>query len=293
MTESFDWRPVGAVDPLSLVEARNQAHHALQIPAMAAIAFVPPRDDFSHINFGWFDQYSAFISHPIPTDKGTVQFGLRLADLTLLILIDGTLHLIYPMHDRTTQEAQDWLLSATAKLGLLTDKFEDHAPSDIPHHPVANGAAYDVEGHAQEMAEFCNYYGNAHLVLATTREAYLDIHPGSNEIRLWPHHFDMAVLVTVEEGDADTAKAFGFGFEPGDHTCEQPYFYTYPWPRSQRPETLPPLTLGDWTEPGTWLGTWLKGETIVHSPAADQRSQVETYLKEGADQCRIVATNHP
>ena len=31
--ESIVWRSVGAVDPLKLVEARNQAHHAMQLPA--------------------------------------------------------------------------------------------------------------------------------------------------------------------------------------------------------------------------------------------------------------------
>ncbi|NEQ48322.1 MAG: hypothetical protein F6K00_34240 [Leptolyngbya sp. SIOISBB] len=293
MVESIAWRPVGAVDPCSLVEARNQAHHALQIPALAAIAFVPPRDDFSHINFGWLDQHSAFVSHPIPTAQDSVQFGLRLADLTLLILVSGELHLIYPMHGRTHQEATDWLVAEAAKWGLPTDKFNDHAPADMPYHPVANGSAYDVESHAQAMAEFCNYYGNANLVLARVRETYLDIHPGPNEIRMWPHHFDIAVLVTMEAGDPETAKAFGFGFEPGDHTCEQPYFYTYPWPRSQRPEALPGLSLGAWTEPGTWLGTWLKGEAIAQIPAADQQAKVEAYLREGADQCRMVAINHP
>ncbi|MEM9451584.1 MAG: hypothetical protein AAGA75_24045 [Cyanobacteria bacterium P01_E01_bin.6] len=50
MMESIAWRPVSAVDPLALVEARNQAHHALQIPAIAAIAFIPFRDDDSPIN---------------------------------------------------------------------------------------------------------------------------------------------------------------------------------------------------------------------------------------------------
>lgn len=47
MMTTATWRTVGAVDPLALVEARNQAHHALQLHAMAAIAFVPFRSDLN------------------------------------------------------------------------------------------------------------------------------------------------------------------------------------------------------------------------------------------------------
>jgi hypothetical protein len=43
--------------------------------------------DYSHINFGWADHLSAFVSRDISTDSGTAQFGMRLADLTLLILV--------------------------------------------------------------------------------------------------------------------------------------------------------------------------------------------------------------
>ena len=293
MTESIVWRSVGAVDPLALVEARNQAHHALQLPAMAASAFVPARENYSHLSFGWVDQYSAFVSHTISTDQGILQFGLRLADLTLLILLDGTIYDSYPMHGQTNQTARLWLLKRAEKFGLPIETFPDHPPSGLPDHPVASGAAYNLESHAQSMAEFCNYYGNANLVLTTVREAYLDVQPGPNEIRMWPHHFDISVLVTLEKGDPETAKAIGFGFEPGDQSCNQPYFFTYPWPRDNRPDSLPELeSIGEWTTPETWLGTWLKGEEIIQIPFAEQHAKVEAYLRDGTKKCQVVALNH-
>ncbi|MDA0265704.1 MAG: hypothetical protein O2890_06045 [Cyanobacteria bacterium] len=131
------------------------------------------------------------------------------------------------MHGKTNAEAKTWLLAEAAQLRLDGDEFDAVSHSEIPDHPVAAGAPYDVETHAQAMAEFCNYYGNANLVLVSVREPYLDIQPGPNEIPMWPHHFDIAVLVTLEDGVPETAKVFGFGFD-GDASCEQPYFYTYP-----------------------------------------------------------------
>lgn len=294
MSEPTVWRPVGAVNPLQLVDARNQAHHAMQIPALAAIAFVPPRADYSHINFGWVDALSTFVSHPIATAAGNVQFGLRLADLTQLILIDGEVRLTYGMQGKTHTETTAWLLKEAEALGLPVADYPAESPSDIPAHPVSTGAVYDVETQAAAMAEFCNYFGNAVLGLEAVRQSYLHIQPGPNQVRMWPHHFDIAVLVTLEDKDPEIAKAFGFGFEPGDHSYEQPYFYTYPWPRSQRPETLPELrTQGQWTPTGTWLGTLLTGETLCQMPADQQQTTVEAYLREGAEYCRTVAVNHP
>ena len=294
MMESAVWRPVGAVDPLKLVEARNQAHHAVQLPAMAAISFVPFREDYGHTSLGWLDRFSAFVTHDIPLGDGTVQFGLRLADLTLLLLTDNEIKVTYPMHRKTTAEARVWLLAEAEKLGLAVDDFLAATPSKIPEHPVASGAAYDVETHAQAMAEFCNYYGNANLVLETVRQSYLHIQPGPNEVRMWPHHFDIAVLVTLEEGDPETAKAVGFGFEPGDGSCEQPYFYTYPWPRHQRPETLPDLAgMGQWTSPSVWFGTLLRGEDYCSVPADQQQRVVEAYLRDATEKCKLIAMNHP
>lgn len=288
------WRPIGAVDPVQLVEARNQAHHALQLPAMAAIAFIPFREDYGHTNFGWIDSLSTFVTRDVPIINGTVQFGLRLSDLTLLILVDDAIHVSLPMHGKTHTEAKAWLLAEAEKLGLPIDQFPTQTPSEIPHHPVASGSAYDVKTYAAEMTEFCHYYGNANLVLEAVRDTYTHLQPGPNEIRMWPHHFDIAVLVTLKAGDPETAKAFGFGFEPGDESCEQPYFFTYPWPRSQRPKTLPKLAgLGQWTPKGTWFGTILRGEELCWVSPQQQHQATEAYLRDAAEHCKAIALNHP
>ncbi|MGF1529509.1 MAG: hypothetical protein ACFCBW_22415 [Candidatus Competibacterales bacterium] len=288
------WRPLGAVDPRQLVETRDQAHHAIQLPGMVAAAYAPPEEDYSHLNFGWLDAQSAFVSHEVPTTKGLVQFGLRLADLTLIIIQGDLIATDYPLHGKSFAEAKAWLLEQIDMLGLDKAKYPTGAPGDLPTHPVGSGNPFDAKTHARAMAEFCNYYGNANLVLEALRLSYLDIEPGPNAVRMWPHHFDIAVLVTLEEGDPETAKAFGFGFEPGDESCQQPYFYTYPWPRSQRPATLPKLEgLGEWTPPGTWLGTLLKGEDLCQVAADRQRQVVAAYLKDGAEKCRALALAHP
>jgi hypothetical protein len=125
-----------------------------------------------------------------------------------------------PLNGKTNALAKEWLLAMAETFDLPGDKLAEPNVSQIPAHAVATGAAYDVASQAAAMAEFCNYYGNANLVLEAVRETYLDVRPGPNEIRMWPHHFDIAVLVTLEEGDPETAKAFGFGFQPGDSSAQ-------------------------------------------------------------------------
>ncbi|MGI9413927.1 MAG: hypothetical protein ACR2PM_09665, partial [Hyphomicrobiales bacterium] len=56
------WRPVGAVDPRALTEARLQAHQALQWLARASYANVAPLAGDSHANLGWNHAYGALMT---------------------------------------------------------------------------------------------------------------------------------------------------------------------------------------------------------------------------------------
>ena len=47
----------------------------------------------------------------------------------------------------------------------------------------------------------------------------------------WPHHFDIATLVKLEDGQPANARSIGVGVSPGDEYYAQPYVYVSPWPR--------------------------------------------------------------
>src|SRR4051794_14212309 len=50
-SSSVTWRPLGAVPPTALVDARVQLHHAAQVTNAAAISLLPPAADDSHTSF--------------------------------------------------------------------------------------------------------------------------------------------------------------------------------------------------------------------------------------------------
>jgi hypothetical protein len=50
-------------------------------------------------------------------------------------------------------------------------------------------------------------------------------------VRCWPHHFDIAILVGLEEGHAESARSIGIGVSPGDEYYAEPYAYVSPYPR--------------------------------------------------------------
>ena len=81
------WKAVGAVDPLALIDARLQAHQALQWLARTAYANVDPMPGDGHSNLGWNDVYGALMTRPM--SGGDIAIGLRLRDLTMFVERDG------------------------------------------------------------------------------------------------------------------------------------------------------------------------------------------------------------
>ena len=49
-------------------------------------------------------------------------------------------------------------------------------------------------------------------------------------VRCWPHHYDIATLLSLDEGDPETARSVGIGLSPGDSAYAEPYLYCNPWP---------------------------------------------------------------
>src|SRR5262249_60433661 len=72
------WRPLRSVDRKRLTGARLNAHYGAQWLARAARAYIPPRPDDSHTNFGWDDRFDGFTSHPLPDAS---PLGLRIGAL--------------------------------------------------------------------------------------------------------------------------------------------------------------------------------------------------------------------
>jgi hypothetical protein len=173
----------------TLHDARIQAHDAIMAISALGRTLLPAQPDDSHQSFMWSDEHEAFVQEAI---DGRLRAGLRLRDLTLLLIEDRV-------------------------------------------HELPLRATHDVRMLAR-------MYEHAAKTLGRLRSK----HPGASPVRLWPHHFDVAILI----GN------IGVGFLAGDDSIDEPYWYVYNTPM---PESLPSLSKGEWLR-GHWTGAVLKGD---------------------------------
>jgi hypothetical protein len=86
-------------------------------------------------------------------------------------------------------------------------------------------------------------------------------------VRCWPHHFDIATLVSIPGGAPGEVRTIGVGLSPGDGSYAEPYFYVTPWPAPDGP-TLPELPAGAAWHRAGWFGAVLTGTAIFHDAEA-------------------------
>ncbi len=247
------WAPLGPIDPRALKPARLQAHWAAQIIAPVGATLVPPEDDYGHTALEWKDDLGLLVSRA--AGQSGFRAGLRIADLTVLVLDpSGEPAETFSLEGRTLEEGLAWLTAAVGR--MAGEPFASPLTLvgyTMEPHPVKDGAAFSVDGPA--LATIERWYRNAARLLAAVRTAV----PEAGEVRIWPHHFDIATLATFDrpEIDAEDARSLGFGLSPGDDAIPEPYWYLLPWPVPPK-ERRAPLAVGTWHTDG-FVGAVLTG----------------------------------
>jgi hypothetical protein len=237
------WRSLRGVEQDRLRAARLDAHYAVQWLARAARAFVPPRPDDGHTNLDWDGALDGLATHAL-TDH--LRLGVRIGDLTLLLLGGAAAQPSFPLDGRNDADARRWLGAQLAACGLDAAKLDPPAPYAMPDHALAHGGAYAAGALADALTELTAWFANASMSLGALHERMIGRGLKASPLRCWPHHFDIATLTLVEGGEAEHAPSVNAGFSPGDEHYEEPYFYVSPHPYPDS-AGLPPLpALGHW-----------------------------------------------
>jgi hypothetical protein len=274
MQSTVPWPLVGNLDPAGLVETRLQVHHAVQLVVSLGISFLPAQPDDSHTSLEWLPGL-ALAGHTI--DVATPFRGsLRFDPLMLLLLNDGGDVLDeYPLDGRTVPQCSRWLVEAVRSMGAEAERLTDRRHYTIPDHPVARGAAFRPDQAAAR--ELGRYYHGANLALTDIAGSRRD----ASQVRCWPHHFDLATLMTLAPGHT-----VGAGFSPGDESYPEPYYYVSPNPYPRG--TLSPLRLGHWHTIG-WTGAVLPASQLSRVGAAAQRENIQDFFAESVAACEALA----
>lgn len=227
---NYLWQTIGTIQPEKLSESRLQMHYAIQYIAATGSALAEHRPDYSHTSLQWDDKLEIFVGALIRAKK-TFRVGLEAVSLTAIILDQqGNTIETLPLHQQTMLEALNWHKQEIAKLGADASKIEflEYPADDFPDYIVARGAAFDANNEPSGRQELVNYYANTHQILQEIVAAT----ESASAICIWPHHFDIATLITLAGKKNGQTMTIGIGMSPGDTNYNEPYWYVsgYPYP---------------------------------------------------------------
>ncbi len=258
--------PVPPADPAAVSDARRQLHHAIQVARAPAASYLPPSADYRHTNFGWDAALGAFVSRRVPFADPR-RFALRVRSLSLLALDDDdAIVSSLALAGQTLAEAHTWAKAQCGGAGADAARYVSRKPYEIPGHAVVDGAAFGAGAAALESLS--THWDDA----VRTLEAVAATEAGASDVRLWAHHFDVGVLLTL---DAD--RSIGLGFTPGDDWYDEPYWYTSPYPAPPASAARPPLGGGGHWHDEEWFSAVLRWSAYADAP--EQGAQVAAYLR--------------
>lgn len=263
-----DWIQLGTVSPETLEDIRLQLHYAAMLTVAPAHSLLPHREDFSEDALAWLPEERALRSDPV---QG-LSCILKVDSGELFVsAADGSPE-GFVLNGLSLSEARRRLAEIFSRRlqqpTTLRLPIEDYG-EEMPPHSLGSGDPFHWDAGA--ATELGNYYANAALAIevATAGEA------NRAPLRVWPHHLDMAVLVTY--GAPDKPRYVGVGYSPGDTSYPPGYFYVNPWPAPDPGRALPELPReAHWHRAG-WTGAVLESAALTR--ANDQETCLRDFQK--------------
>lgn len=278
-TAPSNWLTLKPSASRELVDSRLQLHYAAQFATALGISYLTPKADDSHTNLGWDPRLEALGSREVRALSHGVRVAVRPRDLTLLVLVDGSVGQRIPLHGSNISQVESTLRTALTSVGLDGRRFTLRRHYELPPHPVAERHPFDTS-RITMFEELAAWFGNAAVRLEEMKARV-----GGAEVRCWPHHFDIATLVSFGPG-----RSSGAGMLPGDEMYPEPYYYVNAYPA---PTAIPDESLlkggGSWNSEG-WFGAVLTGSRLHPDPLA-QADQVRAFLSSAFAYCSSLIRN--
>jgi hypothetical protein len=275
----FTWNDIVPMPAGDLIKTREQLHHAVQFIAAAGKYLIEERPDDSHTSMQWDDTHSAFEGETIKANQ-LLRIGLSPADFGLYLRVDSkSITATFDLNNNKMEEALTWLIEELKKYGVDTSRLSLNMHYEIPATSFRKNEPFSI-GNQKLTENFGQYYANAHHLLNAVKQLLSD----TSEIRCWPHHFDIATLLTIDKDkSSEEARSIGIGLAAGGDAYKEPYIYLTPWPYPDiKNKTLPDLTAGRWHTEG-WVGAVLHAPEIYSEK--DQSHAVIDFINSALPAC--------
>lgn len=261
-----NWKTLEFPDKEELIMARHQYHQAIQNVGSVGRSFLPEKPGDVNANLDWDSKLLRLAGRWI-TGELVFRSSFSLSEFSVF-LVDELFHTIshFPLQGKKQIDVMIWLEEQIDMLGLDSSQLSLKLPYQIPEYPTAKREAFEVNSEVAGR-EFDALFHNTNLVLHKIVAGI----EGASEVKCWPHHFDIASLITLADtGDPETSKSINLGMSPGDSSYNEPYFYISPWPYPV--EELPDIASsgGFWHE-HNWVGAVLRVSDIREKQSAQEQ----------------------
>ncbi len=275
----FKWNDVRPIPAGDLIKTREQLHHAVQLIAAAGKYLVEERPDDSHTSMQWNDNQSAFEGEVLKANK-LVKVGFRPSDFKLYLHEDSkNIIATFDLTNKKMEEALKWLIEKLKNFEADTSNLSLNMHYEIPATSFRKDEPFSIINQKYNES-FSLYYANANRLLIAVKQLLQD----TSAIRCWPHHFDIATLLTIDKDKpSEEARSIGIGLAAGGDAYEEPYIYLTPWPYPDiKTQTLPKLSAGEWHTEG-WVGAVLRAPNIYSEE--DQSQAVIHFMNSAIPAC--------
>jgi len=261
------WKHLETIDLEILKTTREALHQVVQMVSAVPRNLLPHDPSDSSASLEWNNPLKGLQAKPILTDTDeAILVGLQFEAFRLYIANHNEVISNMEMQGKTVLEGLQWLKDTLAQLGLNSDQIT----LDLPYKIKAYDYSQPVTTEPSALLEFSNLFYNTQDILSKITSQY----EKASEIRCWPHHFDIATLITVKTDEKEaTSSSIGVGLSPGDEAIQEPYVYVNAWPFIElRKLQTHPLPNGYWNKKG-----W-SGGVLTYSALSSKRNQEQVYV---------------
>jgi hypothetical protein len=269
------------MSPDKSIAAKLQLHYAVQFIGAVGFNIGTPQPDESQMAFEWEPDQKLFVGKPIATSN-PFRVAINPLSLEMLILNSNDLQTTakFALVGNTKAAGLTWLRSQVADRGADVEQVDwiNYERGDFPDHAIAHGAAFEP-GFESELQQLVNYYELSNTILQKIVQA----DQYASAVNIWPHHFDLATLISFPDRGDGESKSIGVGMSPGDDSFEQPYWYITPNPVPVS-VTFPELPRRGFWHTKEWIGAVLTTSRLdPDQDLSQQGQQIEEFLTQGLE----------